>query len=193
MVPPCPPSFSRVCILRARGRSSVGRALASQARCRGFESHRPLRSIAGDSRLHASPDAPSVASSSPKCAENASRRALASSVLVESSCSKTRSSIVTLVPANLAPSIGGMSGDPARLRGIPAIRRGCSGRHPRYTAGRQPVQGVAATVAVAERVGPSVSVTCDECGGTFTLSVRREFEHRRNGTTPRCRECRRPR
>ena len=26
-----------------RGRSSVGRALASQARCRGFESHRPLR------------------------------------------------------------------------------------------------------------------------------------------------------
>ena len=26
----------------ARGRSSVGRALASQARCRGFESHRPL-------------------------------------------------------------------------------------------------------------------------------------------------------
>ena len=27
---------------RARGRSSVGRALASQARCRGFESHRPL-------------------------------------------------------------------------------------------------------------------------------------------------------
>ena len=28
-----------------RGRSSVGRALASQARCRGFESHRPLREI----------------------------------------------------------------------------------------------------------------------------------------------------
>jgi hypothetical protein len=28
--------------IRARGRSSVGRALASQARCRGFESHRPL-------------------------------------------------------------------------------------------------------------------------------------------------------
>ena len=27
---------------RLRGRSSVGRALASQARCRGFESHRPL-------------------------------------------------------------------------------------------------------------------------------------------------------
>ncbi len=32
---------------RERGRSSVGRALASQARCRGFESHRPLRIHAG--------------------------------------------------------------------------------------------------------------------------------------------------
>ena len=32
----------RARIRSLRGRSSVGRALASQARCRGFESHRPL-------------------------------------------------------------------------------------------------------------------------------------------------------
>ena len=36
---------------RLRGRSSVGRALASQARCRGFESHRPLSRLAGLSPL----------------------------------------------------------------------------------------------------------------------------------------------
>ena len=51
---------------------------------------------------------------------------------------------------------------------------------------------VLAASSVAERVGPSVDVTCGGCGERFELSVRREYQHRRDGTTPRCVTCRRP-
>jgi hypothetical protein len=34
------------------------------------------------------------------------------------------------------------------------------------------------------------TVRCGECGVTFGLSERNEYEHRRRGTQPRCRSCR---
>src|SRR5688500_12135710 len=49
-----------------------------------------------------------------------------------------------------------------------------------------------AASAVAERVGRSVDVTCGGCGERFELSVRREYQHRRDGTEPKCLTCRRP-
>ena len=49
-----------------------------------------------------------------------------------------------------------------------------------------------AASAVAERVGRSVDVTCGGCGERFELSVRREYQHRRDATTPKCLPCRRP-
>ena len=53
-------------IARSGGRSSVGRALASQARCRGFESHRPLCAFAGETSTLSSRQLSSVASSWPE-------------------------------------------------------------------------------------------------------------------------------
>ena len=44
-MPQLPGSCTGLESAHQRGRSSVGRALASQARCRGFESRRPLRRI----------------------------------------------------------------------------------------------------------------------------------------------------
>lgn len=35
----------------------------------------------------------------------------------------------------------------------------------------------------------AMTVRC-ECGVTFTLSARREYEHRKTGTRPRCPDCR---
>lgn len=46
--------------------------------------------------------------------------------------------------------------------------------------------------SVAERTGPSVEVSCSGCGERFPLSVRNEYRHRRAGTSPACRICRRP-
>jgi hypothetical protein len=37
-----------------------------------------------------------------------------------------------------------------------------------------------------------VLVRCGDCGGDFELSARRARDHRKAGTTPRCRRCRLP-
>jgi len=78
------------------------------------------------------------------------------------------------------------------MRGCPSsdarrLAERCRGRNRsrRYYGKRN------AASAVTERTGRSVDVRC-ECGDVFALSVRRAFEHRRAGTSPRCRECRRP-
>jgi hypothetical protein len=44
----------------------------------------------------------------------------------------------------------------------------------------------------ATRTTPSVCVECDDCGAGFELSVRQEYQHRREGKPLRCRICRLP-
>ena len=85
------------------------------------------------------------------------------------------------------------AGDPSRLRGIPAIGRGVSGT----ARGTSPLGELLRREndrrrQIADRVGRSVTVVCDQCGDRFELSVRNEFRHRTEGTRPRCRMCRRP-
>ena len=42
------------------------------------------------------------------------------------------------------------------------------------------------------RRSENVDVNCELCAVSFRLSIRRASEHRRRGTSPRCRTCRHP-
>jgi hypothetical protein len=52
--------------------------------------------------------------------------------------------------------------------------------------------GDVATRSKADRTTPTVPVACSDCGVTYELSLRNEYEHRRSGKPHRCRTCRLP-
>ena len=59
-------------------------------------------------------------------------------------------------------------------------------------ASRAHPQGERATSALAERTTPSIEIRCEDCGGSYLLSVRRAFEVRQGRGRALCRVCRRP-
>lgn len=90
-----------------------------------------------------------------------------------------------------APGRSGFCGSDCGRRslaaqGHPGGRARLQWRYPRNAAGREPLSGVSATVALVERVSPSIDVECGDCGERFALSVRREYAHRVAGKSPKC-------
>ena len=101
-------------------------------------------------------------------------------IMLENGCSVDEAEAKGNGPRLVSRSADGH--DPARLRGLPATRT----QWPRYCVRRL------AASSVADRVGPSVRMTCADCGDGFDLSSRRAYELRRSARPTLCRTCRRP-